>query len=140
MKVSILTVGRLRDESLRQVEAEYKKRLRSFCRLNILELKDDRALAAAIQQGALTVALDERGSQLTSQQFAENILGAARDRGSDVAFLIGGANGHATDVRQRADHLLAFGKMTIAHQLARVLLVEQIYRGSTILAGHPYHK
>ena len=86
------------------------------------------------------VALDERGETPSSRAFAEK-LGRWRDTGTvGVAFLIGGADGHSDIVRNRADYLLSFGRMTLPHFLARVILAEQIYRAKTILDGHPYHR
>jgi len=117
-------------------EVEVKKRLSSD------ELKRQEAdlLLAAIPAGAIVVALDERGKALPSESFAAKI-GEWRDRGAgDIAFLIGGADGHGDAVRARADFLMAFGPMTWPHMLVRGMLAEQIYRAQQILAGHPYHR
>ncbi|MFD1625911.1 23S rRNA (pseudouridine(1915)-N(3))-methyltransferase RlmH [Azospirillum griseum] len=117
-------------------EVEVKKRLTSD------ELKRQEAdlLLAAIPAGAVVVALDERGKALPSEAFAAK-LGDWRDRGTgDLAFLIGGADGHGDAVRARADFLMAFGPMTWPHMLVRGMLAEQIYRAQQILAGHPYHR
>jgi 23S rRNA (pseudouridine1915-N3)-methyltransferase len=87
-----------------------------------------------------TVLLDERGKQLTSEEMAE-LLGRWRDDGMrETRFVIGAADGHTADERNSADFLLAFGKATWPHLLARAMLMEQIYRATTILAGHPYHR
>ncbi len=117
-------------------EVEMKKRLTSD------ELKRQEAdlLLAAIPAGAVVVALDERGKALPSEAFAAK-MGDWRDRGTgDLAFLIGGADGHGDAVRARADFLMAFGPMTWPHMLVRGMLAEQIYRAQQILAGHPYHR
>ena len=88
---------------------------------------------------AIAVLLDSRGRQLTSEAFAA-WLGARRDEGSQhVVFAVGPASGWSDDARKRAQLLLSFGQMTIAHALARVVMAEQIYRACTILTGHPYH-
>ncbi len=97
-------------------------------------------LLSAVPAGAKTVVLDERGKMTGSEAFAHK-LGSWQDAGVPaVAFLIGGADGHTEEIRQKADYLLAFGEMTWPHMLARVMLTEQIYRAKTILDGHPYHR
>jgi 23S rRNA (pseudouridine1915-N3)-methyltransferase len=97
-------------------------------------------LLAAVPPGAVVVVLDERGRTLDSPGFARQI-GQWRDSGrAELAFLIGGADGHCDSVRQRADLLLSLGAMTWPHMLVRGLLAEQLYRAAQILAGHPYHR
>ncbi|MBF0304812.1 MAG: 23S rRNA (pseudouridine(1915)-N(3))-methyltransferase RlmH [Alphaproteobacteria bacterium] len=97
-------------------------------------------LLATLPPGAVVVALDERGGQLSSEAFAER-LSAWRDAGNPwAAFLIGGADGHDEAVRRRADLVLSLGAMTWPHMLVRAMLAEQLYRGQCILAGHPYHR
>lgn len=97
-------------------------------------------LLAAIPSGAVVVALDERGSELGSEAFAAR-FGQWRDDGTaDLAFLIGGADGHGDAVRARAGLLLSFGRMTWPHMLVRALLAEQLWRVHAILAHHPYHR
>lgn len=117
-------------------EVEVKKRLSS----DELKRQEAELLLAAVPAGAIVVALDERGKALPSEAFAAKI-GDWRDRGAgDLAFLIGGADGHGDAVRARADFLLAFGPMTWPHMLVRGMLAEQLYRAQQILAGHPYHR
>ena len=97
-------------------------------------------LLSSIPQGGKIIALDERGKTPSSREFAE-LIGKWMDEGvQSISFLIGGANGHAEKLRERADYKLSFGRMTLPHMLARVVLAEQIYRAKTILDGHPYHK
>ena len=97
-------------------------------------------LWSAVPTGAKVVVLDERGAEPTSRELAQKI-GHWRDTGvQDIAFLIGGADGHAASSRERADLILSFGRMTLPHFLARVVLAEQIYRIRTILDNHPYHR
>jgi 23S rRNA (pseudouridine1915-N3)-methyltransferase len=97
------------------------------------------ALGALPERGA-SIVLDERGKAMTSEEFAR-LLGRHLDGGTpDLSVLIGGPDGHAPAVRQQASLVLSFGAMTWPHRLVRVLLLEQIYRGLTILAGHPYHR
>jgi len=117
------------------------KRLRPYCTLDVVELKDEPALLAALPGNAHLYAFDERGEMITSVGFAERILGAEAQHGggAPVWFAIGGPDGHGEALRSRAKLLLAFGRMTIAHRLVRVIVLEQIYRGYRILRGEPYH-
>lgn len=96
-------------------------------------------LLAAVPRGARKVVLDERGRSLSTRQLAERMSEWQTD-GGDVAFLLGGPDGHAPAVRDSADLLLSLSPMTLPHGLARVVLLEQLYRATTILAGHPYHR
>ncbi len=138
MNVLVVAVGRLKESYLKQAEAEYVKRLRPYCKLEVREVKDETKLLAAIPDRAVVVALDETGATPSSREFADKYL---RGGGGDtVVFAIGGADGHSDAVRKRAKHLVSFGKMTIAHRLVRVILAEQIYRGFRILRGEPYHR
>jgi 23S rRNA (pseudouridine1915-N3)-methyltransferase len=105
-----------------------------------LKAREAELLLGAVPAGARVVALDERGRDLGSVEFAAR-LGAWRDEGvQDAAFLIGGADGHGDAVRERADLLLCLGRMTWPHMLVRALLAEQLWRAQAILAGHPYHR
>ncbi len=98
------------------------------------------ALTEALPPDAVTIVLDERGTSISSEDFARR-LARLRDEGAgDVAFLIGGPDGLAEDVRTAAHVKLALGAMTLPHGLARIVLAEQLYRAATILAGHPYHR
>lgn len=151
MKLWLAAVGRARGGPARDLFDEYAGRLTwPFTlrevevkkRLSSDELKRQEAdlLLAAVPAGATIVALDERGRMLDSSAFAHKI-GQWRDSGvGDLAFLIGGADGHGEAVRQRADVLMAFGPMTWPHMLVRGMLTEQLYRAQQILAGHPYHR
>ncbi len=96
-------------------------------------------LLAAVPRGARKVVLDERGRALSTRQLADR-LGEWQADGGDAAFLLGGPDGHAQALRERADLLLSLSPMTLPHGLARVVLIEQLYRATTILAGHPYHR
>lgn len=142
MKVIVLAIGRLKEDYFRAAEAEYAKRLRPYCQLEIAELKDERGLIAAIPERALVCALDERGKQLSSAELAQQLIAREEQHGGGraVVFAIGGPDGHTDAVRRRADVLLAFGKMTIAHRLVRLLVLEQLYRGFKIVRGEPYHR
>jgi 23S rRNA (pseudouridine1915-N3)-methyltransferase len=134
-----VVVGRLREDFWKAAEAEYLKRLRPYCKLTVRELKEDAALGAALPKDGVVVALDEGGELVSTREFAA-LLGDARDRGAELSFVIGGADGLDEAAKQRANRVIAFGRMTMAHRLVRIVLVEQIYRGFTVLSGHPYHR
>ena len=139
MKIRVLACGRLKERYFEAAQAEYEKRLRRYCSLEITEVKSDRALAAALPKDAILYALDERGEMLSSGQFAAAL--AADERAArPVIFAIGGPDGHSESVRQQADKLIAFGRATIAHRLVRIVLLEQIYRAFRINRGEPYHR
>jgi 23S rRNA (pseudouridine1915-N3)-methyltransferase len=140
VKIKVVAVGKLKESYFRAAEAEYTKRLRPYCKLEITEVKSDKAALAAFPDRSYVVALDERGPSLTSREFAGDIMDAARMRAQTLVFAIGGADGHTEATRKRADRLISFGKQTIAHRLIRLVLLEQIYRGARILAGEPYHR
>jgi len=142
VKIVVACVGRLKEPYLKAAEDEYRKRLRNYCRLDIAEHKSDAALAAAVPERSCLVALDERGTTPTSVELARNVIGHEQLHGGgrDLVFAIGGADGHPPELRNRADHVVSFGRLTIAHRLVRVILLEQIYRSFTILAGEPYHR
>ncbi len=141
MKVTLAAVGKLKEPYLVAASDEYTKRLRPFCTLNVVEVKDEAALLAAIPANAHLYAFDERGEMVTSTQLAEMIASEqSHGAGAPVVFAIGGADGHSDAVRKRAKKLLAFGRMTIAHRLVRVLVLEQLYRSFKILRGEPYHR
>ena len=142
MKIRIIAIGRLKEDYFRAAEAEYKKRLRPYCNLDIVEVKSEAQLLARVGEGDHLYVLDERGDQVTSASFAADLLGkeAQHGRGATVVFAVGGPDGHSDAVRKRARRLLAFGRATIAHRLVRLVLIEQIYRGYRILRGEPYHR
>jgi 23S rRNA (pseudouridine1915-N3)-methyltransferase len=151
MRLTIAAVGRARPGPSRDLFDDYAGRSAWPLTLREVEarkglsgvaLKREEAtlLLAAVPAGAAVVALDERGRDLDSAGFAR-LLGRWRDEGrSEAAFLIGGADGHDESVRDRAELLLSFGRLTWPHMLARAMLAEQIYRAQTILSGHPYHR
>jgi 23S rRNA (pseudouridine1915-N3)-methyltransferase len=151
MRLTIAAVGRARSGPLRDLFDDYAGRSAwplSLCEVEArkglagaaLKREESALLLAAVPAGAAVVALDERGRDLDSAGFAR-LLGRWRDEGrGDAAFLIGGADGHDEAVRDRADLLLSFGRLTWPHMLARAMLAEQIYRAQTILSGHPYHR
>lgn len=142
MNVSVVAVGKLKEPYFQAAEAEYVKRLRPYCNLSVREHKTDAALARAIPERSHLYVFDERGEALSSEAFAGEILGAEAERGggAPIVFAIGGPDGHQPEIRQRARRVIAFGRLTIAHRLVRLLVLEQIYRGFKILRGEPYHR
>ena len=145
MAVTVHAVGRLKRGPETELVERYTKRLKRL-KTTVRELperasKDQEgdALLASIPPSAFVLALDEHGEDLPSVKFAR-LLGDQLDRGRDLVFIVGGADGLSDAVKQRADVLLRFGRMTWPHQIVRGLLFEQIYRAETILLGHPYHR
>jgi 23S rRNA (pseudouridine1915-N3)-methyltransferase len=130
----VLAVGRLRPPFSDDVE-HYDRLLRRRARVEIVEVADDAALGRRIPERAYVVLLDAAGSEHSSEDFAR-FLERRRQGGRDVCFVIGGPFGTALE---RHDHLLSLGPMTLPHQLARVVLLEQLFRAHKILAGEPYH-
>ena len=141
MKIHLGAIGKLKEPYFVAAEEEYRKRLRPYCTLTVHEAKDEAALIKALPDGAHWYVFDERGEAITSQQFADLLAAeAAHGAGTPVALLIGGADGHSDVVRKRAKKLIAFGKLTIAHRLVRILVLEQLYRAFKINRGEPYHR
>ena len=151
MRLHIIAVGRLKAGPQRDLAQHYAEHLAAPPAIREVEekrplppveLKEREAalLLAAVPKGATIVALDGRGKTLSSEAFAER-LARWRDAGvGDLAFLIGGAEGLAAAVRERAQFVLSLGAMTWPHALVRGMLLEQLYRAQQILAGHPYHR
>jgi 23S rRNA (pseudouridine1915-N3)-methyltransferase len=136
--------GRAKEPAIAALVGEYMDRVRAFNEVNTLEVAGEEQLFTAIERlaGRTTphiVLLDSRGKQRSSEEIAE-LVREVRDRSvQHLVFAIGGANGWSEAARKRAAELLAFGKITLPHELARVVAAEQIYRAFTILARHPYH-
>ncbi len=159
MRLIVGAVGRLKSGAERTLFEKYRDRFEAAGKQLGLspviwhEIDESRAASAAkrsTEEGAallklvrdadVVIALDERGKMLSSTGFAQ-LIGKIRDEGAKTAaLLIGGADGQAPDVRDKARVCLSLGPMTLPHQLARVVLAEQLYRAATILAGHPYHR
>jgi 23S rRNA (pseudouridine1915-N3)-methyltransferase len=133
MRISLIAVGRLRPPFQDDVE-HYRKMLAGRAKVDIVEVRGDENLPPRIPDRALTVLLASDGRELTSEQFSDWLEERRRD-GRDVCFVIGGPKGLELD----ADMRLSLGPMTLPHQLARVVLLEQLYRAHKILAREPYH-
>lgn len=159
MRVLLGAVGRLKAGPDRDLFERYWERLEVSGRklgisgVRVVELPESRAAAvidrktdeaarllAAVRDGSCVIVFDEAGRSLTSTAFA-TYLGKQRDEGcAEMAFLIGGPDGHGAAVLSRASLVLNLGTLTLSHGLARIVLAEQLYRATTILAGHPYHR
>lgn len=159
MRLTVIAVGRLKQGPERELAQRYQERFAELSRklgfrgLDIHEITESRAreaparmteeataITAVLPDGANLVVLDERGHSLDSAAFAAR-LGDWRDRSvPSTAFVIGGADGLSPEFRRKANLSMSFGAATWPHQMVRVLLLEQIYRAATILAGHPYHR
>jgi 23S rRNA (pseudouridine1915-N3)-methyltransferase len=151
VKLTFVSVGRDRSGLFLPAIDEYKKRLEHVAKVHVVELpeskktgpqaRDDEATAIV---GRLTprdvlVALDERGKLLTSVELS-GWIGRNQDSARDVMFVVGGDEGLSEDVRKKAGLVLSLSRMTLPHRLARLVLIEQVYRAFTILRGEPYHK
>jgi 23S rRNA (pseudouridine1915-N3)-methyltransferase len=140
----IFAVGKMKDKRLAGLLGEYIKRCRPLSPVEVVEIKDstsekeDRELTtrlAATSGTGLVVAMDEKGEDLDSERFAKLLEG----HGS-ISFVVGGADGLGPEIRQLADRTVRLSSLTWTHEMARVLLAEQIYRGLSILRGKPYHR
>ncbi|MBN2847864.1 MAG: 23S rRNA (pseudouridine(1915)-N(3))-methyltransferase RlmH [Coriobacteriia bacterium] len=154
MRLTLVCVGRLKERHWRDAADEYLKRLGPYARVTVTEVPDRdvtadeaKGLAAeaadvlrALPEGATVVALDIGGRSLSSTGFAEWLSAHGLAGRSQIAFVLGGAAGLHPDVLARADERLSLGPMTLPHQLARVVLLEQIYRAFRIARGEPYHR
>ncbi|MEF2550521.1 23S rRNA (pseudouridine(1915)-N(3))-methyltransferase RlmH [Aurantimonas sp. A2-1-M11] len=159
MRLSIAAIGRMKAGPERELADRYLDRLKKtggtlgldFSGLSefpesrlstVSERKRDEAgrLTVPLAEGSVRIVLDERGRTLSSEEFASALAGF-RDAGRrDAAILIGGPDGHDETLRSAADLSLSLGRLTYPHQIARILIAEQLYRAATILAGHPYHR
>jgi 23S rRNA (pseudouridine1915-N3)-methyltransferase len=147
MKIRIAWIGKTKEPAITSLTEEYLKRISRYVPVEGLALRQEAALLETCGRwpGAKggtksTLALmDSRGKELSSEQFAK-FLGEYQDRSPlPLVFAIGGADGFSDTLRAAAQHTLSLGKMTLQHELARVVLLEQVYRAFTILKGHPYH-
>lgn len=159
MNITIVSVGKLKEKYLKMGIDEYAKRLSSYAKIDFIEVPDEKApeqlsdaememvkrkegerILAKINDGTYVIALALDGKMKTSEQMAADLDALMTYGKSKVAFVIGGSLGLHEDVLKRADEKLCFGKMTLPHQLMKLVLVEQIYRSFRIIKGEPYHK
>jgi 23S rRNA (pseudouridine1915-N3)-methyltransferase len=159
MNITIISVGKIKEKYLKNAIREYSKRLSRYCKLKYIEVSDEKApenlseaemenikdkegegILKSLKDGTYVIALDIEGKMMSSEEFAEKLDKLAIQGRSDVTFIIGGSLGLSKDVLKRADFRLSFSPMTFPHQLMKVILLEQIYRGFRINRGEPYHK
>ena len=159
MKITVITVGKIKEKYLKDAIAEYSKRLSRYCKLEILEVADEKTPDGAseiveenirekegerilklIKEDAYVITLEISGKMLTSEELADRMETLGIQGKSHLVFVIGGSIGLGREVLRRSDYALSFSKMTFPHQLMRVILLEQIYRSYRIINGEPYHK
>ncbi len=159
MKITVITVGKIKEKYLRDAIAEYSKRLSRYCKLEIIETPDEKTpdqaseteeekirakeaerLLKHIKDDMYVITLEIGGKMLSSEEFARKMETLGVQGKSSIAFVIGGSIGLGKEVLKRSDYALSFSKMTFPHQLMRVILLEQVYRGYRIMNGEPYHK
>ncbi len=139
MRYRVVAVGRIRDAALRAACDDYLRRVQRYTRVEEREVKDEARILEAISEGSRLVALWERGEPWTSAQLADRTAQWERD-GRDVALAIGGADGLPLPVLDRAELAWSLSALTFPHELARVIVYEQLYRAYTIRRGEPYHR
>ena len=155
MKIKLLAVGRVKKKPVAEIADEYTRRIRHFHTFEILEIPDEamrgnsdvpavlakeaKAISKAVKKDGLLIVLDEKGRQWSSVDLAWELGEMFQGPFSEIVFLIGGAYGLAPEIKEQAGHCLSLSRLTLPHDLARVLCLEQIYRALTILRKVPYH-
>ena len=159
MKITLITVGKIKEKYLEDAIAEYTKRLSKYCKLEIIEVADEKTpdnasetveeqirakeaerILKYVKDDAYVITLEILGKLLTSEELADKIDTLGIQGTSHIIFIIGGSIGLGQEVLKRSNYALSFSKMTFPHQLMRVILLEQIYRSYRIINGEPYHK
>ena len=159
MKITVITVGKIKEKYLKDAIAEYSKRLSKYCKLEIIEVADEKTpdnvsevvedairskeaerILKYVKDDAVVFTLEINGNQLSSEELADKIDKLGVQGTSHIIFIIGGSIGLGHEVLQKSNFALSFSKMTFPHQLMRVVLLEQIYRSYRIINGEPYHK
>lgn len=159
MRITLITVGKIKEKFLKDAIAEYSKRLSKYCKLEIIEVADEKTPDQAsetvenqirdkegerilknIRDDAFVITLEIAGKMLTSEELADKVETLGVQGTSHICFVIGGSIGLGKDVLKRSDYALSFSKMTFPHQLMRVILLEQVYRSYRIINKEPYHK
>ena len=159
MKITLVTVGKIKEKYLRDAIHEYSKRLSRYCKLEMIEVADEKTpdqasetveeqirdkegerILKCIRDDMYVITLEIGGKMLSSEELADKINMLGIQGQSSVAFVIGGSIGLGREVLKRSDYALSFSKMTFPHQLMRVILLEQVYRSYRIINGEPYHK
>jgi len=145
MKITLGVIGKCKSSSPEgEIIKRYQERLKWNLQIkekdNSTQIEEAKFLQSCIAPNAKVVVLDERGKNMTSPELASIVENWMNEGSSEICFLIGGADGHLEETRQKADLILSFGKLTLPHILMRAVLSEQIYRIETIISGHPYHR
>lgn len=159
MKITVITVGKLKEKFFREAVSEYEKRLGRYCKLEIRETADEKTpdgasetvreqilqkegvrIARLLPEGAYVVTLEIEGRKFTSEGFAGELNRLGVSGTGHIVFVIGGSLGLHNSIKERSDLAVSFSDMTFPHQLMRVVLLEQIYRAFRIINGEPYHK
>lgn len=159
MKITLITVGKIKEKYLRDAIAEYSKRLSRYCKLEIIEVADEKTpdhasdvvektirdkeaerIMKYVKEDAYVITLEINGKLLSSEELSAKINQLGIQGTSHITFIIGGSIGLGKEVLARSNYALSFSKMTFPHQLMRVILLEQIYRSYRIINGEPYHK
>ncbi len=159
MKITLVTVGKIKENYLRDAVAEYVKRLGKYCKLEVIETADEKTpdhasetveeairakeaerILRYIREDAFVITLEILGKQLSSEELAKKIETLGVQGKSHIIFVIGGSIGLGKEVLDMSDYALSFSKMTFPHQLMKVILLEQVYRSFRIINGEPYHK
>lgn len=159
MNITIIAVGKIKEKYLNQGIDEYVKRLSKYCKLNIIQISDEKApenlssiemekikqkegegILKHIKEGMYVIVLDIKGKMISSEELANKLNDLALSGKSNLAFIIGGSLGVSNEVLQISNYKLSFSPMTFPHQLMRMILLEQVYRGFRIVKGEPYHK
>ena len=148
VKYQIIAIGKLRRGFLQTGCEHFLARLGPYAKVELLELKEGRGQNIKVQEGeallkaasGYLIALDESGKEHTSASWAARVSDLETRSTSQISFLLGGANGHGEALKAQVDELWSLSKLTLPHELARLVLLEQLYRSETIRAGHPYHR
>lgn len=159
MNIKIVAIGKIKEKFMKAAIDEYSKRLSRYCKLGIVELSDEKTpdnasikeeeiikdkegarILSNIKENDYVIALDLNGKHITSEEFSRKIETLGVEGESNIVFLIGGSLGLSNNVIKRANFKVSFSKMTFPHQLFRIMLLEQVYRGFRIMKGEPYHK
>ncbi|MCL2377209.1 MAG: 23S rRNA (pseudouridine(1915)-N(3))-methyltransferase RlmH [Defluviitaleaceae bacterium] len=140
MRIEIICIGKLKEDYLRAAQTEYLKRLGPYARLSVIEVAEEKAMEKAMASGAHAIALAIDGKALTSEGLAQKLENMGIDGISHIAFIIGGAEGLSHRILGLCRAKLSLSAMTMTHQMARVFLLEQIYRSFKIINNEPYHK
>lgn len=159
MKITVITVGKIKEKYLKDAIAEYSKRLSKYCKLEIIEVADEKTpdnasevvedsirskeaerILKYLKDDAYIITLEIGGKQLSSEELADKIDKLGVQGTSHIIFIIGGSIGLGKEVLNKSNYALSFSKMTFPHQLMRVILLEQVYRSYRIISNEPYHK